>query len=49
MQIFSVDTKGGNRPIRLALKDVPSEAYGKIFVLAYGMADKIHIHDTMDQ
>lgn len=47
MQIFSVDTKGGNRPIRLAMKEnVPETAYGKIFVLAYAMADKLYVHDT---
>jgi NAD(P)H-flavin reductase len=50
LQIFSVDTKGGNRPIRLALKsNVANQAFGKIFILAYAMADKIYIHDTMWQ
>lgn len=47
LQIFSVDTKGGNRPILLALKDkVSTTAYGKVFVLAYAFADKLIIHDS---
>jgi len=43
-----VDTKGGNRPIRLAVKDfdVDATAYGKIFLLAYAFGDRLVIHDN---
>jgi hypothetical protein len=47
--MFSVDTKGGNRPIRLALKDVHlhnESSYGKSFMLAYAFGDKLVIQDN---
>ena len=46
--MFSVDTKGGNRPISLALKDqnVDQALYGKIFIMAYAFGDKMVVHDN---
>jgi len=46
--MFSVDTKGGNRPMQLALMDqnIDQAVYGKVFILAYAFADKMVIHDN---
>ena len=47
MQIFSVDTKGGNRPFRLVVKEnVPMVAFGKVFMMVYAFGDRLHVHDT---
>lgn len=50
MQIFSVDTKGGNRPFRLAVKqNIPMAAFGKVYMLAYAFGDRLHINETWSQ
>ena len=46
--MFSIDTKGGNRPIRLVLRsdNVSQASFGNNFLLAYAFGDKIVIQDN---
>ena len=48
IQVFAVDTKGGNRPIRLALRKqgLGQASFGKVFMLAYSFGDKLVIQDN---
>ena len=48
IQIFAVDTKGGNRPITLALRDVDERSYGKQFVMAYAFGDQLVVQNNWE-
>ena len=39
MQLYRIDTKGGNRPIRFKIQDGNLKDYGKHFILAYSYGD----------
>lgn len=39
MQVFSIDTKGGNRPIRLKVQATSQLNFGKHFILTYSYGD----------
>lgn len=50
MQLFTVDTKGGNRPIRVAVRQTPAEeSFGRLFAMAYAFADKLVVQDNWNQ
>lgn len=41
MQLFTVDTKGGNRPIRVAVRQTDQQAFGRLFAMGYAFGDKL--------
>ena len=45
LPIFSIDTKGGNRPIMLKVQE-GGNSYGKHFILAYSYGDCLVVCDN---